>query len=475
MSLLETFLATADAHAARAAIIDGRGQVTSFVALAQWSAELATAWRAKGIGKGDRVLMAVPLDAGLYAGLAALWRLGAVAVFPEPAMGLKGLRHAAATMKPKAYLSAGWLAGLRCAVPELWSVTRTLHPDDRAAGAAIVERLDVDHPALISFTSGSTGAPKAISRSHGFLMAQHRAVSPMLATERADETDLVAFPVFVLVNLALGVTSVLPCWRVTAHDRADMRTLAAFATTHRVSRMLVPPSICERMTQSGVGVPGNIRAIFTGGGPVFPDVLLRLAELSPRTAITAVYGSTEAEPIAHISVSEIAAADWAGMREGQGLIAGAPVPQVRLRLIDDEITVTGEHVNTSYMDASRNAGTKLTLDGQIWHRTGDAGRLDAQGRLWLLGRLDGRVGGLSPFCVETAARFWPGLERSALANVGGEAVLAVEGDTRHLPDWARAGEKLGVARVVALEAIPLDARHRSKVDYTALSHRLASA
>ncbi len=471
MSLLETFLDTARRRGHQPAIIDGEGRATTFSELAEWSARLASAWRDKGIAKGDRVLLAVPLGAGLYAGLAALWRLGAVAVFPEPAMGLKGLRHAAATMQPKAYLSAGWLKVFRYVVPELWRVPVALDPGDHGRDGGIIEPLAADHPALISFTSGSTGAPKAISRSHGFLMAQHAAVSPMLATSRDDERDLVAFPVFVLVDLALGVTSVLPCWKVTRHDQADMAELAAFAARQRVTRMLVPPSICERMAETAV--PPGIGDIFTGGGPVFPDVLLRLREKSPETRITAVYGSTEAEPIAHVEAGEIADDDWRAMREGRGLLAGRPVPQVSLKLIGGEIVVTGGHVNKGYMDPARDAATKLTIGGDIWHRTGDAGRLDEQGRLWLLGRQDGAAGGLDPFCVEAAARFWPGVTRAALIGVDGAPVLAVEGDAAHRAGWESAAAAMGVTRVIVLPRIPLDRRHRSKVDYAALRAALA--
>jgi acyl-coenzyme A synthetase/AMP-(fatty) acid ligase len=68
---------------------------------------------------------------------------------------------------------------------------------------------DAGDLALISFTSGTSGAPKAIPRSHGFLAAQHRAIAPMLDSSAA-EVDLVAFPVFVLINIASGRTSVLP-------------------------------------------------------------------------------------------------------------------------------------------------------------------------------------------------------------------------------------------------------------------------
>ena len=60
-------------------------------------------------------------------------------------------------------------------------------------------------------------------RSHGFLAAQNACVRELIAPQREDETDLVAFPVFVIANLAQGVTSVLPNWKLSRHDERQRR------------------------------------------------------------------------------------------------------------------------------------------------------------------------------------------------------------------------------------------------------------
>ena len=213
--LARHFSDAARLHGDRAALVTARGAVT-FAELDRRAAAFAATCAARGLGAGDRVLIAMPVDAGLYVALAACWRVGAVAVFPEPALGLAGLRHAVAATRPKALFAAGPYR-LLGALPSLWRC-RTLSPSDRDRGTLDHATLGPDAPALISFTSGSTGAPKAIPRSHGFLMAQHGAVSPILAST-ADEIDLVAFPVFALVNLALGRTTVLPDWRLSRPDR----------------------------------------------------------------------------------------------------------------------------------------------------------------------------------------------------------------------------------------------------------------
>lgn len=472
MNLLQPFLAEASKRGAHTAIVAGDGKSISYADLLARSARVAAAWQGQGLAAGDRVLLAMPLGLALYVALLALWRLGAVIVFPEPALGFKGVRFAAQATRPKAFLATGWYRALRYASPELRAIPLAISPDDTAAGDPM-QSVGLDHPALVSFTSGSTGRPKTIVRSHGFLARQNACVADLLKPERDDEIDLVAFPVFVLANLGLGVTSVLPQWSVAHHERAKATDIAAQIARQRVTRLLVPPSICE--TLAGAPPIAGLRAIFTGGGPVFPDLLERLASRLPQTDIVSVYGSTEAEPIAHQRTRDITDADWRAMRDGAGLLAGHPVPDIRLEISEHEIVVTGEHVNKGYLDPADDRSTKLQRDGAIWHRTGDAGRRDAQGRLWLLGRLDGRAGGLFPFGVEAAARYWPGVTRAALVERDGKAVLAVEGDARARAAWQQAADKIGAVQVVAVKSIPLDRRHHSKVDYPALRRLMSAA
>ena len=154
------------------------------------------------------------------------------------------------------------------------------------------------------------------------------------------------------------------------------------------------------------------------------------------------------------------------------MLAGRPVKAVRVRIVEGEIVVAGAHVNRGYLDPARDRETKITEGDTIWHRTGDAGVLDEDGRLWLLGRYGAEVGGLHPFAVETSARMWAGVKRAALANLGGNAVLAIEGDSGKLGVWQDKAGALGIANVRVVPAIPLDKRHRSKVDYVALGKLL---
>ncbi|SDX18256.1 Acyl-CoA synthetase (AMP-forming)/AMP-acid ligase II [Ruegeria halocynthiae] len=446
----------------RTAIVDGKGRQISFRDLQSRVQQLAGRWAAKGIRPGDRVLLAMPVNADLYASLAALWTLGATVVLPEPAMGLAGLRHAVRTTKPKAFCAAGAFALLKILVPDLWALP-LLRPC-RSRRDPPVHDVRQDDIALISFTSGTTGLPKAIPRSHAFLMAQHDAIAPLLEGDEA-ERDLVAFPVFTLINLASGRTSVLPNWRLSQLGHLAPAQLEDWIRTQQITRALIPPSICEKLAQSGD--TAQLHTVFTGGGPVFPN-LVETLRTQHGLSVVCVYGSTEAEPIAHLDTKDISQEDHFQMAAGKGLLVGYPVPNVALRIRDNEIQVAGAHVNDGYLDPAHSKENKITEGRIIWHRTGDAGALDDDGRLWLWGRIGSEIevdkGLLFPFAIEAAAQQWPGIDRCALINSTAGPALCVQGSLDHFEDWKKSALGFGVPNVISIERIPMDKRHASKVD-----------
>lgn len=470
MNLIEDFLGEAGRQPERIAIIDKAGTAISYGALEQRSGRLAARFTGRGIGKGDRVLIGLFPGLDLYAGLAALWRLGAVAVFPEPAMGLAGFRHAARVTLPKGILTGTAIGLLSRVLPETRGIPVRL--SEKAEGVEPIdgcETLRPEDPALISFTSGSTGLPKAIERTHGLMRAQHLALAPLIASEK-EEIDVVAFPAFVLTCIGHGTTAVMPTWNLRRHDRMNPDVLVRLIEATGATRLLVPPVTVSRLVDTDLR--GSIHRVMTGGGPLYPDVARSFLKGHPGIGLTNVYGSTEAEPIAHAHLEDLSEADWEAAASGKGLPAGGPVPEARLRFVDDEILVAGPHVNRGYLDPARNAETKLVEGDTVWHRTGDAGRLDEAGRLWLLGRHGAARDGLFGFAVETAARLWPGVTGAAFTIDGeGRPVLFLSGNAACLADWRDRARALGDQEIIHVGNIPMDRRHRSKPDTRRLLKR----
>jgi acyl-CoA synthetase (AMP-forming)/AMP-acid ligase II len=471
LNVLEAFHLRVAMHPSRIAVVDGSDVSTSYGDLDLRARSLAASWRGQGLVRGDRVLLALKVDADLYAALAALWMLGAVAVFSEPALGIGGLRNAVVATAPRAFLANGHYRVLPWLVPSVRRIALSLRMESGDRAMRDFEDMDPADHALISFTSGSTGRPKAIARSHGFLVSQDAAVAPLLASSE-HHVDLVCFPVFVVSALGRGDTSVLPDWKSGRPDAMKPARVRTRCEAARVDRLLVSPAVAHIMGTHGL--PSRTRTVFVGGGPVFPDLVRMLGSDQSAPEVVGVYGSTEAEPIAHCHVRSRDTASLRELSSGPGLLAGHVVDAAKVRIVDDEIQVSGDHVVGGYLDPARDAGIKVRdADGRLWHRTGDAGVFDDRGRLWLLGRHEGRVGGLWPFPVESAARAWSGVSKAALVAVAGQPVLAIEGDASHARSWTRSFQELGGSWVAPVGRIPVDRRHGSKVDLIALSRMLS--
>lgn len=470
----------------------GRDVAVSFSDLEHRANLFAGKLHERGIRPGDPVLVFVPMSIELYTALLGIFRLGAIAVFLDPSVGIRHINACCERLPPLALVSVLPLRLLRPFVTGLRRIPRVFAPPSALTGedANLPPMPRPDDAALITFTSGSTGQPKAAVRTHRFLIAQHTALKDSIRLEEG-ERDHTTLPVFVLANLASGITSILPDAKISHPGAVDSARLARQISRLRPTRTGGSPAFYQRLLAEPESLAG-FRKIYTGGAPVFPAFLQELQAAAPGADVVAVYGSTEAEPIAHISCKEITPADWDAMRSGRGLLAGRPIPEIRLRVIPDqwgkpvldftpqhsdrigEIIVTGNHVLKGYFHGQGDAETKVRHDGEIWHRTGDAGYLDETGRLWLVGRCSARIsdelGIVYPFAVECIAMTFPAVRRAAFLRYGSKRLLVIEPSLDFLEleklqascAWAR------VSRIHQVDHIPVDARHNAKVDYPRL-------
>ncbi|MDQ3624414.1 MAG: AMP-binding protein, partial [Verrucomicrobiota bacterium] len=480
---------------------------------------VAARLRESGLRPGDSVLVLQPMSADLYIALCAILRLRLVAIFLDPSAGLRHIAACCAVHPPKAFIGSAKAHWLRLLSPALRRIplkfctgspvfgARSLACNGRSTAQCEIEPCAAGTPAIIRFTSGSTGAPKAAVRTHGFLLAQQRVLQRSITLTRG-EVDLTTLPMFGLANLAAGVTTVIPSIDLRRPGAIDARLVVEQIQRRGVTRTAGSPAFfeqlatfCERTNRK----LEKLEKIYTGGAPVFPGLLRRLQILAPRADVVAVYGSTEAEPIAQVAFRGLLRSDLESTARGGGLVAGRPVEEIQARILRDEwgrpigpfsrssfdaqslppgeigeIVVSGSHVLDGYLAGRGDAEIKFRVDGGVWHRTGDAGCFDREGRLWLAGRCAAKVvdshGVLYPLAAEGAAREFPFVRHCALAGLNGCRVLAVEFAGRATSEHVnQLREALAWAQLSEIRTlpIPVDRRHNAKIDYGELRKRLA--
>jgi len=513
MNLVTLLKDRAREHPERPALIDsvkGKDRIVTFGELSRRVAAGAETLRKLGLQRGQVVLVFQPVSIELYEIILSAFHAGLRVMLADPSAGKQFLSLCCGRLRPAAFFGSWKAQCLRFAVGDLRRIPLAIRSGGWFPGAekwrtdgngvALTELPD-EEPALITFTSGSTGVPKAAVRTHGFLLAQHRTLSQALDFEEG-EMDLITLPVFVLANLASGLTSVLAATELSKPGSPDIEAVKAQCARHQVTRCAASPAFFDAIQHSGQGLP-RFRKVFTGGAPVFPDLLRRLRKELPEALIDSVYGSTEAEPIAHFSADEADSVTDSLTSAGGGLCSGTPVTDIALRVIADawgqplgpfdevefdalevqrgqagEIVVAGNHVLKGYLQGIGDTETKIRVGDEVWHRTGDAGWLDEKGRIWLLGRCSEKLpefpaaAGLPedslryPFAVECALRErFPGV-RIAAMKWKGNRTLVVEGG--EISGLREAAAKLGMSDLRYVPQIPLDRRHNAKIDYPAL-------
>lgn len=524
MNLAHTLQAVSRQWPGVPAIVESRrgaSRVTTFADLDLRSCRAARLLTDLGLKPGDAVLIFHPMSAELYVALLAVFRLGLVAMFLDPSAGREHIERCCALHAPKAFLGSTKAHLLRLFSPALRRIPVKLVAGWPLPGATRWSRADrlqpladildcsADTPALLTFTSGSTGQPKAAVRTHGFLLAQHQVLADSLHLQAGDR-DLATLPIVALANLGSGVTTIIPDADLRAPGRIDPGPVVRQMQAEKAGSSVASPAFFERLAlyclEKRITLPG-VRKLYTGGAPVFPRLLDQMRQMAPNAEVVALYGSTEAEPIAHVARQEVSDDDLRAMLAGKGLLAGVPVASIRLRILRDrwgtpvgplapaqfdaaccragepgEIVVSGAHVLRGYLHGRGDEETKFRVEGVVWHRTGDAGYLDESGRIWLLGRCVARIkderGELYPFAAETAVYQDASVKRAALVAHHGKRILAIEyfdGQSKHDPESLRsslAWTQLDEVRVC--RRIPVDKRHNAKIDYPALYRMLDS-
>ncbi len=313
--------------------------------------------------------------------------------------------------------------------------------DDLLDGAdpmGLDDSVDEDDLAGLFYTGGTTGTSKGVMLTHRNLIAN--AWNAQFAQPLSiDDRYLIMAPMFhaagsvsVLQSLFVGATQVI----MPVFEPAAMLDLIA---TERITQTLGVPTMVAATVEEQLARPRDVTSFTTyahGGSPIALEVVRRGVRAFPGTRFVHLYGATETAPLVTGLVDEVDLLD-----DERGRSAGQPVLGCEVVIRDaggaalpigeaGEVTVRGANVMAGYWNKPEQTETALRGD---WYWTGDVGRLDDGGYLFLLDRSKDMIisGGENVYCteVEDALYTHPGVLEATVFGIPhetwGEAVHAV--------------------------------------------------
>ena len=303
-----------------------------------------------------------------------------------------------------------------------WAITKFLP-------TFILEKLfcrstDASKRAAILFSSGSEGTPKGVELSHRNLMANVKQISDVLNTETHD-TMMNSLPLF--HAFGLSVTTFLPLVEgipmVTHPDPTDATGTAKAIAKYRATILCGTSTFLRLYVRSKKVLPlmlESLRIVVAGAEKLSPDVREQF-KIKFNKDIYEGYGATETSPVASVNMpDELDVSSWRLQRGSELGSVGMPLPGTSFRIVDPEtleglpaneaglILIGGNQVMMGYLhDTDKTSDAIVNLDGKRWYKTGDKGKLDDAGFLFILDRYSrfAKVAGemVSLSAVETTA------------------------------------------------------------------------
>ena len=469
--------------------------------------DIAATLKASGFKTGDRIIIMAPVSIDLYALVLAMMASGITIVFVEFTMPLRKILDSMLQSGAKAIIGTRKLGIIRWFIPRLWSIEMICLNDQLPFCKSLkfilkkADSRDLDfysykggESAIIAFSSGTTGRPKIANRTYDVTKAQLLNILNGVPNRKSYTSFLTNLPLFALSVLVDGRSNYLPALSLDQPGSYRSSRVAKQIFDNRISNVGCNPAFVEKLCESDSHLFDSVEALGVGGAPVFKPLARKIKKTFKKAVNRIGYGSTEAEPIAYVDINEYLE------EEGLGLLVGKPFSNMSVKVINPvkvpnsqteppvinlteaeckagkigNIIVRGPNVIDHYLDTASNIQMKLIDEsGKKWHNTGDMGYIDPKGRIWLVGRsddavnCDGKI--VYPFVVESRVNELEGVKCSAFvySQHHDSPVLAIISDRdSEALSLTPVFEELDikVPKLVFLDALPMDARHHSKID-----------
>ena len=361
--------------------------------------------QAQGIGRGCKVLILASPNVQMAITLLALFRLGAVPIIIDPAVGLATVLKSIVRVRPDAIICKPLIKIFLPLFGKTLSTVTTVITTSQLINSPILAKKKItnkptaDDLAAIFFTSGSTDLPKPVEWTHRQLKAHVDSV-PLMFELNEDDVDLALFPLSMLISPVLGISCKVPDYRKINPKSCDVNYLFTLIQQVEATVCFASPIIWSRLSRyclaNNKTLP-SIKNAVSGGAPISAKIAKRVQKILPNGRFFSPYGATEASPITY--------ADAIEFKQNYGVKLGRPVKGLRLKIKNHaginlaahdhevgEIMLAGDLVSKHYhlspqLDAQAKVYDQELAVETCWHLTGDLAVVDEQGQLWSLGRL----------------------------------------------------------------------------------------
>lgn len=339
------------------------------------SAAVAGRLRSAGVAPGDRVLLSAASSIELVLSHVAALRIGAIVVPVHTGYTDRELGHVLADAEPSLAIldRPERVAGLDPEVP-------VVAPGEGADGdpATELDGAGPDDPALLPYTSGTTGRPKGVVLRHRNLVAGAAAVVSAWRWTDGDRLVL-CLPLFHMHGLGVGIHGTLLAGAsAVIVPQFDPDAVLDAGRDHAATMLFAVPTMYSRLVDHPrVGELAELRLCVSGSAPLPAELHTALAERAGQRILER-YGMTE-------TVMNLSNPFVGDRRPGS---VGVPLPGVEVRIAGDaddgEIEVRGPNVFSEYWRRPEANAEAFTDDG--WFRTGDVGTRDPDGYWRIVGR-----------------------------------------------------------------------------------------
>ncbi len=382
-----------------------KNQVSSSAGLHRHACAISIELKKLGLQNGDKIFCTMPSDTRFIELVFACFYTGVIPVLIDSGYKKEVISNCFKSILPNLWFTEANYETFDTISPSAFFSAINFSKNN---DSYIPEKVALDDISMILYTSGTTGMPKAVPWTCRQLLSQVKALDQYYSDDNINN-ELTFFSHLAVVAILIGRTAILPDINSPQPLKLSMQSIWKQLHDYDVDYVFASPAFWYRFTnfcKQNQLSPPDINVISTAGAALNAIEIDRLQRLMPATKIVIPYASTEAlMPVCNISAIDFIRLSNTGTRHLKGIPLGKSMTDIDVKIIQfdskdqtinevkrgtfGEIIVSGDRVSKEYyLNPDATKASKLhDENGITWHRTGDAGYIDADDNVWFASRV----------------------------------------------------------------------------------------